>query len=203
MTPFKTALLAALLPALVAVSGCASSDPKGTHAGYPNGFETEARMAVQLRNAPKADDATFLTSVDAEIQKRLESDRESMLDAAIAAYEKERGEDGTKITRENCEVLYEDFAVQEEDTAATRKLFEGKVCKFRFTLRKPKARIVPDPTRVEAVVFCVERSWAPGDTLRFPQIFRAEIIDRLNMAIFDVAQKQGLDPVKPRRMRTE
>jgi hypothetical protein len=198
-----TSRIVALVVSTIALAGCASSNPKASQAGYPNGFETEVKMAVALKNAPKAEDATLLTGVDNEIAKTLEAERDAILKKALETYEKERPEEGTKITAENVEVILEDFEVAAEDTAATRKMFEGRVTKFRFTLRRPKARIVPDPTRVEAVVFCIERSWAPGDTTRFPQVFRAEVMDRLNNAIYELAKKQGLDPVKPRSPRTQ
>ncbi len=197
--------LVGLAALVVLLAGCTGPDPKDSQVGYPNGFETEIRSAVALKNSPKTEDATLLTSCDAAVTKVLETERDAMLAAAIDAYTKEQAEvgpDRTKITVENCEVVLEDFSVAAEDLAATRKMYEGKVTKFRFTLRRPKARIVPDPTRVESVVNCNERSWAPGDTTRFPQIFRAEVMNRINGAIFKVASDQGLDPVKPSSART-
>lgn len=195
--------LAPLAALVFFASGCAGPDPRDTQAGYPNGFETEIRTAVQLKTSPKAEDATLLTSVDAKVTELLETQREGILTSAIATYDKERLEDGTRITKENVEVLLEDFAVAAEESAATRKAFEGKVTKFRFVLRRPKARLVPEPTRVESVVFCIERSWAPGDTLRFAQILRAEVMDRMAETIYEVAKSQGLEAVKPRRVNTQ
>jgi hypothetical protein len=195
----------ALLAALVVVAGCASSDPKEQYAGFPGGFETPIKTAVQLGTAPAGDEkpTELLASVDNEIAKMLELECNSILDAALAAYDKERPETGTKIAKENCEVVVEDFAVQAEETAATRKQFEGKVTRFRFTLRRAKARIVPEPTRIEAELYCVERSWAPGDTFNFPRLFRAEVMDRVNKKIYAVADKMALQPRKPQAPRTQ
>ena len=65
------------------------------------------------------------------------------------------------------------------------------------------ATIVPEPMRVEAELYCVERSWAPGDTFNFPRLFRAEVMDRVNKKIFAVADKMALQPRRPQAPRTQ
>jgi hypothetical protein len=197
------ARFAAPLAALLITVGCSGPDPKDTQTGYPNGFETEIKVAVQFKNPANDKDASLVSAVDTAVAKTIETDRDKILDVSLAEYEKERGEEGTKISKDVVEVVAEDYQLTAEDAAATRKLYEGKTTRFRFTLRRPKARLAPDPQRIEVVLSCVERSWAPGDTLRFAQIFRAALMDQLNEAVYTVAADHKLEPTKPRKVRTQ
>jgi hypothetical protein len=201
----------AVLAALAFAAGC-SPDVKDAFTGYPGGFETPVKTVVAIHRAPAGDDsvalvisdaAPLLAAIDTAITKKLEVEKEKILAEALAEYEQERPQDGSQIKAADCEVLLEDYAVEAENEAATRKSFEGKVTRFRFTLRREKSRIIQDPTRVEALVFCVERSWAPGDTLHFPQIFRAHLQKRLISSIREVAAEQGFKADDTAAARTQ
>ncbi len=192
------------LVALLVALGCGSPDPKNTQAGFKSGFEMEMRSVIQLNASPVDNDHTaFLTAVDNEITNCLETEGDAIVNESLKQFDDEGEKEQTKIPRENVEYQLESFSVKVEDDAATRKLFEGRGTHFRFTLRRAKARIVPEPMRIEVVVSCIERSWAPGDTLRYPQIFRSRVISHLNRRVFNLARDAKLDPVEPKTPRTE
>jgi len=191
----RTYSVASLAFFLIA-AGCSTPDPKYTQAGYPGGFETEIHTVVELKAPPKETDQTvLLTSVDSAVTECLEKNGDKIVANAIERYDQERLPEGTKITPAEAKLQLEDYRIQAEDQAGTNPEFSGKVTRFRFTLRRAKARILPEPMRVEALVFCVERSWAPGDTLRFPQILRKEVMDELTDTVVQLTKAQGFDPV--------
>jgi hypothetical protein len=191
------------LVALFVALGC-TPNPKDTQAGFKNGFEQEIPSVIELKASPADNDHTaFLTAVDNEITNCLETEGDAIVAESLKQFEDEGDKDQTKISSKEVEYQLENFSVKVEDDAATRKLFEGKSTHFRFTLRRAKARILPDPMRVQIVVSCVERSWAPGDTIRFPQIFRTKVINHLNKRVYKLAVEAKLDPVEPRAPRTE
>jgi hypothetical protein len=190
---------ALLLAGASTLSACSATQTFAT----VRGFETPVKSAIELQQTPKEGDATtLLTSADAELTKLLENGRDKLLADSIDRFEKARKEPGTIINPKNVEIEVENFAVAAADETATRKFPEDKEAHFRFTLRRAKARIVPDPTRIESEITCIENSRSPDDTIPFPQDFRAVLHDTINKTIYDLAKSKGLDP-KPGRPAPE
>lgn len=190
--------VAALLSALVLATGCGSADQKETVA-VARGWEVEIKSAVELKTPPKEDDATtLLTTVDAEVTKLLETQSRNLLAGAIKRYEETAKPEQTKIDPALVEILLETYAVSAIEKSAVRKDVEDRKPRFQFTLRRAKARIVPEPVRVEVTLTCIENSRAPGDTVTFSQDFRAEVLDSVNKLVFELAKSKSLDPVPPR-----
>jgi hypothetical protein len=187
----KTHLLVAA--ALVASAGCSSPTLRE---GFPRGFDQEIEAGVELKSPPQ-DATTLLTTVDTELTKRLGDDKDKLLDATIADYEKLRGEKGTIIARpDNASIEIEDFNTP--GARNTRPTFEGEVTKFLFVIRDVKTRIETNPTRIQVRLVNREYSWAPQDTRDFSRLFRAEVRNYIMKTMFDVAKGMDTAPVMPR-----
>ncbi len=198
MIRFSSVATAVMLSGLVFLGACASNDQKDTLA-VARGWEVEIKAAIEVKTTPKEDDATtLLTSIDTEVTKVLETQARQLVDGAIKRYDATRKPDSTVMDPALIEVVLENFAVQASEGAGVRKDVEDRKPRFSFTLRRAKGRIVPEPTRLEVTLTCVENSHAPGDTTTFSQDFRAEMLDTINKVIFDLAKSKNLDPVPPR-----
>ena len=184
-----------LVAALLATAGCSSPVLRG---GFPGGFDEEIQAGVELKSPP-TEATTLLTSVDNEITKRLDTDKDQILDAAIADYEKQRGEKGTVIARpENAKVEIEDFNTAGAEGSHSKAKFQGEVTKFLFILKDVKARIETNPTRIEVTLKNREYSWAPEDTGNFSRLFRGEVRNHIMKTMYDVAKSLDAAPVMPR-----
>jgi hypothetical protein len=164
------------------MTACSSAPSRASRSGD----ETAVRTVIPLKGAPRGD--PLVASVDEAVSRCIESHSEEVVATALARYASEGPPGQSPVRHEDVEVLLEDHGA----FGCTSQPFEGNLTHYRFTLRRPKARVVLDPPRIEALVFVVETSWAPTDTARFVDIFKAELRGCLERDIRAIALERGL-----------
>lgn len=202
MTRRALALVAIVGAFIGMLAGCASNEPRDRMVSV-GGLATETTAVVELGKAP-ADPAPVLDATNEAVKKLLAERMETIVRSATRAFDSSPedasgdSKERTRIEPASVEAVVETPLVRAENSGATRQELTGKTTHFRFTVRRSDAKLGSDPLRIEVPVTVLEDSRAPGDTIGFPQEFRAQLLEHIQSVVAEAARAKGCEPSAPR-----